>query len=80
MKYYTYILKSLINNDIYVGSTANLKMRIQLHNIGKVRSTKAYRPWQLLEYHEYPTRSEAVLAERFFKNHQQKEMLKNKHK
>ncbi len=79
MKYYVYILVSLANDDIYVGSTADVQVRLHLHNQGKVKSTKGYRPWRLLEYYEYITRAEAVKAERFYKSHHQKEILKNKY-
>lgn len=79
MNFYVYILKSVKNNDIYVGSTANLEKRITLHNQGKVKSTKAYRPWKLLEYHKHNSRSEAINHEKFLKNHQQKELLKRKY-
>lgn len=79
MKFYVYILNSLKNNDIYIGSTENLYKRIDTHNKGKVKSTKGYRPWKLLEYHEFGSRSEAVKQEKFLKTHQQKEMLKRKY-
>lgn len=79
MNYYIYVLKSDKNNDIYIGSTANLEKRIILHNQGKVKSTKAYRPWKLLEYYERNSRSEAMKYEKFLKNHQQKELLKRKY-
>ena len=77
--YYVYFLKSLSNNDLYIGSTENVNIRVKLHNSGKVKSTKANKPWELLEYKEYTSRSEAVRFERFYKNHQQKELLKNKY-
>ncbi len=77
--YYVYVLMSQTNNDMYIGSTADIQNRLALHNQGKVRSTKAYRPWQLLEYQEFQTRSEAVQREYFLKSHQQKELLKRKH-
>ncbi len=79
MNYCVYILRSLKNNDTYVGSTENLERRIKLHNCGKVKSTKGYRPWQLLEYREFNSRTEAVKHERFLKTHQQKEILKRKY-
>jgi len=75
--YYVYFLKSLKNNDLYIGSTNNIENRIRLHNAGRVKSTRFYRPWQLLGSETYPTRSEAIRRERFLKNHQQKEILKN---
>ena len=78
MKYYTYLLKSLKNNYIYVGSTQNIEKRIDLHNAGKVKLTKAYKPWKLLDYETHNSRSEAILRERFLKTYQQKKILKRK--
>ena len=77
--YFVYILRSLKNNDIYVGSTENITKRFILHNKGKVKSTKTYRPWQLLEKKEFNSRSDAVKCERFLKTGQQKEILKRKY-
>ena len=77
--YFVYILKSLKNNDIYIGSTENVIKRFNLHNKGKVKSTKAYRPWQLLNKEEFNSRSDAVKRERFLKTGQQKEILKRKY-
>ena len=67
MSYYAYVLKSKINGDIYVGSTENIDNRFKLHNLGKVKSTKAYKPWELLECRKFNTRSEAMREERFLK-------------
>ncbi|MFH1867284.1 MAG: GIY-YIG nuclease family protein [Patescibacteria group bacterium] len=78
MKYFVYILVSLLNGDIYIGSTADVLVRLRLHNQGKVKSTKGYRPWKLLEIHEYESRGEAVKGERFYKTGQKKEILKRK--
>ncbi len=77
--YFVYLLKSLKNSDIYVGSTADLEKRIRQHNKGLVKSTKFYRPWGLLDYESYSTRSEAVRREKFLKTGQQKEALRRKY-
>jgi putative endonuclease len=79
MSYYTYVLKSLKNGDIYIGSTDDVYRRVSSHNQGKVKSTKGYRPWELLEHKGFGSRSEAVRKEKFLKNHQQKEILKRKY-
>ena len=79
MKYFVYVLQSSKNNDIYIGSTENLDNRIKLHNQGKVKSTKAYRSWTVLEFKEFNSRAESVKHERFLKTGQQKEVLKRKH-
>ena len=77
--FYTYILKSEKNGDIYIGSTENLFRRLELHNLGKVKSTKFYRPWKLLEYRSFKTRGEAFMEEKFLKTGQQKGLLKEKY-
>ena len=79
-EYYTYVLLSKNNGDIYVGRTGNLRKRLALHNSGQVRSTKPYRPWILLESRQCNSRSESVRLERFLKTGQQKELLKEKYK
>ena len=79
MNYYVYILRSMKNGDIYIGSTAYLLKRIKKHNVGNVKSTKGYRPWELLEYRKFNSRSKAVKQEKFLKTHQQKEILKKKY-
>lgn len=77
--FYVYYLKSSKNGDIYVGSTKNLENRIRLHNSGRVRSTKFYRPWKLLNSEVYNLRSEAMKREMFLKTGQQKELLRRKY-
>jgi len=77
--FYVYILKSSQNNDMYIGSTEDVPKRLSLHNAGRVKSTKAYCPWILLEVREVESRSEAVKLEKFLKNHQQKEILRRKY-
>lgn len=79
MAYYTYILRSSKNSDLYVGSTENVEQRLKRHNEGKVKSTRGYRPWILLESQVFDTRSEAFQREKFLKTGQQKELLKRKY-
>ena len=67
MSYFVYILKSLKTNTYYYGSAADINMRLKVHNEGKVRYTKARRPWVLHYSEEYATRSEAAKREYFFK-------------
>ncbi|MBU3905633.1 GIY-YIG nuclease family protein [Patescibacteria group bacterium] len=42
------------------------------HNSGKVKSTKAYKPWILLDYKKFNSRSEAMITEKFYKTGQRK--------
>lgn len=77
--HFTYVLISLKNHDMYIGSAASVEVRLALHNRGGVKSTKAYRPWKLLQSESFSSRREAVQRERFLKNHQQKEILKKRY-
>jgi len=51
--FYIYILKSKIDNNLYVGSTNDLKRRFKEHNDGKVISTKFRKPLELIYYEAY---------------------------
>ena len=46
--HYVYVLKSEKDGNMYVGYSADLGERFALHNAGKVKSTKARRPFQLI--------------------------------
>jgi len=76
MYYYTYVLQSTINKNLYVGYTHNLKNRIKLHNSGNVKSTKAYKPWVLIYYEAYRNRPDATKREKELKIHAAKNKLK----
>ena len=57
----------LSNGDIYKGLTENLSRRIHEHEIGKVESTKNYRPSKLIGYEGYNLKSDAIRRESFLK-------------
>jgi putative endonuclease len=73
--YYVYILL-LKNNDLYKGSTGDLKRRYSDHRLGKVESTRHYRPLELIHYESYVRKSDAVRRERFLKTTEGKRLLK----
>ena len=56
---YLYILKSKKNGKYYVGSTRELDKRIDEHNRGKIRSTKAFIPYELIYKETFLTYTEA---------------------
>jgi len=75
--YYIYLLKSSINKDIYIGFTNDLKNRFKLHNSGKVKSTKAFKPWKLIYYEAYKSKFDATKREKQLKMHAvKKEIIK----
>ena len=65
---YLYLLQSKLNNEIYVGSTKDLKRRMEEHNNGKVFSTKRYMPWKLIYYEAYMSERLARLREKRLKH------------
>jgi putative endonuclease len=66
--FYCYVLKSLKDKKYYYGHTANLTLRLDIHNKGKVKSTKGRIPFILLYYEVFETKSEAAKRELFFKS------------
>lgn len=65
--WYVYFLK-LKNDNIYIGSTNDLKRRIQSHKDGQVQSTKAFRPLDLKSYVAVETEEHARELETYFKS------------
>jgi putative endonuclease len=74
--YYTYALRSINRNYIYVGLTNNIERRIEEHNKGYNKTTRAYAPFQLIYKKRYPTRIEARKQEKYLKTGFGKEYLK----
>ncbi|MDP3014172.1 MAG: GIY-YIG nuclease family protein [Candidatus Subteraquimicrobiales bacterium] len=57
--FYLYILKSKKDDDLYIGSTNDLRRRLSEHNSGKVRSTMSRRPFELRYYEAYANKNDA---------------------
>ena len=68
MAYYVYILRSLADGKLYVGSTANVHERLQRHNMGFVPSTRHRRPLELVYQEQHASRSTAVVREKYLKS------------
>lgn len=65
--YALYILKSLKDNNLYIGSTNNLKRRLTEHNQGKVFSTKSRKPFELVYCELYQSEDDARSREHSLK-------------
>ncbi len=76
MKYCVYILKSLRFERYYIGHTANISKRLYEHNMGKVRSTKAYKPWSVVYIDKLPNKKEAYAREMQIKSFKHGEAFK----
>ena len=67
--FYTYILRSRVRpQEIYSGSTQDLRARLAEHNAGKSRYTNKFIPWDLIFYAAFPQRSQAETFERYLKS------------
>ena len=77
MKIIVYAIKSKVKNYIYVGMTQNLAERIHRHNSGRERTTKPYRPFELIYTEEKSNRVEARKREKYIKSGDGKAFLKS---
>lgn len=64
-----YILHSTIRNRYYVGCSENVERRLSEHNSGKVSSTKAYLPWQIIYKEDFENVGEAYKREKEIKSY-----------
>ena len=78
MFYYLYVLKSLKDDKLYIGTTENLIRRIKEHQSGKVTSTKSRLPLKLIYYEAYTDENKCSKQELFYKSGIGREALKHK--
>jgi len=67
MFYYTYVLRSHLDNKLYTGWTDDLIDRVKKHNLGLVKSTKYRRPLILVYYEACLIKEKAILREKQLK-------------
>ncbi len=68
--YFTYVLLSKKDGHFYIGITSSLQRRVNEHNRGKVKSTRARRPFRLAYCEEYQDKTAARKREIFLKSGQ----------
>ena len=76
--YAIYVLKSLKDGNFYYGQTANLEKRLEDHNLGRVKSTKSRKPFNLVYYETVNTIGEARKREKYFKSGYGRKFIKNR--
>lgn len=76
--FYTYVLQSQKNKQLYVGFTKDLKNRIAFHNSGKVRASAGRRPLTLIYYEACLSEVDAIKREKFLKTGYGRRFLKNR--
>jgi putative endonuclease len=70
-------LQSQKDGTYYVGTSKNVETRLEQHNRGAGRSTRARRPWRLIYTEEHNTRSEAGRREREIKKQKSRSYIES---
>jgi putative endonuclease len=78
--FYTYILISKKDKELYVGFTKDLKKRLVEHQKGLVASTVQRRPLKLIYYEACLNKEDAIKREKYFKTGFGRRFLKNRMK
>jgi len=66
--WFVYIIKSTLKKWYYVGSTNRFKERLNEHSLGRVKSTKLYRPFVLIFSKKFSEEIEARKYEKKLKD------------
>jgi len=73
---YVYAINSKERNYIYVGMTDNVERRVAQHQKGYEKTTKPYRPFELILCETYPNLEKARKREKFLKTAAGKRFLR----
>ncbi|OGH11180.1 MAG: excinuclease ABC subunit C [Candidatus Levybacteria bacterium RIFCSPHIGHO2_01_FULL_36_15] len=65
--YYTYVLQSLKDKELYIGWTKDLRERFKKHNNGEVEATKNRAPLKLIYYEACLSKESAIKREKSLK-------------
>lgn len=65
--FYVYIIQSFVDNTFYIGQCEDLDIRVSKHNEGMSKYSSTKRPWKLVYFERYSSRSEALKREKEIK-------------
>jgi putative endonuclease len=65
--FYVYLIRSEVDNGLYIGYTENLKRRFEEHNSGLSKSTKLRAPFEMIYCEAYKSKTDAIKRERNLK-------------
>ena len=54
-----YVLRSSKNGRYYIGCTKDVELRLVQHNSGSTKSTKSFRPWEIVYTESFDRLAEA---------------------
>jgi putative endonuclease len=67
--FYVYHLRSQSDpRQRYIGFTDDLKSRLASHNRGETRHTSKFAPWELVAYHAFHNKKQALEFEVYLKS------------
>lgn len=76
--FYTYVLLSEKDHKMYTGYTHNLKLRLEQHNKGLVKSTKDRQPLKMVYCEACLNQQDATHREKYLKSHYGRMFLHNR--
>ena len=77
-RYYVYVLRSLKDQQFYVGFTKNLPARVDAHNHGSVPSTRSRLPLELVYWEGCLSQTDATRREKYLKTAWGKRYIKTR--
>lgn len=67
--YYVYLLISQkVTSKVYIGTTGDVKKRVQEHNRGNTAYASRYAPWKLRTYLAFRDQRRAIEFEKYLKS------------
>jgi len=66
--HYVYILLNEAKTRTYTGVADDVNKRLTLHNAGRVKTSRPYRPYNIIHTESFETLKEARQKEKFYKS------------
>ncbi len=76
--HYVYILLNERKTRTYTGVADDVNKRLALHNAGRVKASRPYRPYNIIHTEEFETLKEARQKEKFYKSTTGRRRIKEK--
>ncbi len=78
MSYYVYVLKSCVDNSLYIELSSNPEKRLKEHNRGKTKSIKSKRPYKIVMTEICESLQDARKKEKQYKSGFKREALRKR--
>ena len=76
--YFVYVLYSEAFNKIYIGSSSDIKARLNSHNDPRNRGwTSRYRPWVIIHSEEFQSKHDSLLREKQLKSAKGRDFIRS---